>query len=152
MDMELDLSGFKFVKAPKECVLKRDVTWTDTEKGSFLSAEIKLHQGAIAEYGNLKPDYITIFFTDISLNVTPEQFNQLVNVLPRPPAGLIYRTLDDAFALENEQFWIYDMESGAFVDASAFPNVINNLYSCVDISEAYCQERYGKSWIVLTTE
>ena len=152
MDIELDLSQFEFVEAPKECVLKRDVTWTDTEKGNFLTAEINLHQGMIAQYGNLKPDYITIFFTDLSLNVTPEQFDELVNALPRPPAGLIYRTLDDAFALEDEQFWIYDMESGAYLDASAFPNVLNDLYSCVDISEAYSQEQYGKSWIVLTTE
>ena len=151
-DMELDLSQFEFVEAPKECVLKRKVAWAVEGNGAFQTAEVELPQGEIAQYGNLKPDYITIFFTNVSLNVTQEQFDQLVNALPRPPAGLIYRTLDDAFALENEQFWIYDMESGAFLEASAFPNVVNNLYSCTDISEAYCQERYGKSWMVLTKD
>ncbi len=152
MDMELDLSQFELVKAPKECVLKRAVTWTIVGKGSFQTAEIQLNQGEIAQYGSLKPDCITIFFTDVSLNVTQEQFNRLVNALPRPPAGLMYRTLDDAFALEEEPFWIFDMESGAFLDTSAFPNAVNNLSSCVDISEAYCQERYGKSRMVLTKE
>ena len=151
-DMELDLSQFEFVEAPKECVLKNDIAWTIEGKGLFQTAEVKLHQGVIAQYGNLKPDYITIFFTDLSLNVTPEQFNELVNVLPRPPAGMIYRTLDDAFALEDERFWIYDMESGAFLEASAFPNIVNDLYNCTDISEAYCQEQYGKSWMVLTKD
>ena len=152
MDMELDLSQFELVEAPKECVLKTDIVWTVEGKGIFQTAEVKLHQGEIAQYGILKPDCITIFFTDVSLNVTQEQFDQLVNILPRPPAGLIYRTLDDAFGLENERFWIYDMESGAFLEASAFPNVTNYLYSCVDISESYCQERYGKSWMVLTKD
>ena len=151
-DMELDLSQFELVEAPKECVLKNDITWTVEGKGVFQTAEVKLLQGGIAQYGNLKPDYITIFFTDVTLNVTQEQFDQLVNALPRPPAGLIYRTLDDAFALEDEQFWIYDMETGAFLEASAFPQVVNNLYSCTDISEAYCQEQYGKSWMVLTKD
>jgi len=152
MDIELDLSQFELVEAPKECVLKSDIAWTVAGKGVFQTAEVKLHQGGIAQYGSLKPGCITIFFTDVSLNVTQEQFDQLANALPCPPAGLIYRTLDDAFALENERFWIYDMESGAFPEASAFPNVVNNLYSCTDISEAYCQERYGKSWMVLTKD
>jgi len=150
--IELDLSQFKLVEAPKECVLKNNVTWTVEGMGIFQTAEVKLYQGGIAQYGSLKPDCITIFFTDVSLNVTQEQFNQLVNALPRPPAGLMYRTLDDAFALEEGPFWIYDMDSGAFLEASAFPNVVNDLYSCTDISEAYCQERYGKSWMVLTKE
>ena len=151
-DKEWDFSQFEFVEAPKECVLKNDIAWTIKGRGVFQTAEVKLHQGGIAQYGSLKPGCITIFFTDVSLNVTQEQFDQLMNALPRPPAGLIYRTLDDAFALENEQFWIYDMESGAFLEASAFPNVVNNLYSCTDISEAYCQKRYGKSWMVLTKD
>lgn len=150
--IELDLSQFELVEAPKECVLKNDVAWIVSGKGLFETAEVKLHQGAIAEYGSLKPDYITIFFADVSLNVTQEQFDQLVDALPHPPAGLFYRTLDDAFALEDGQFWIYDMESGAFLEASAFPSVISNLYNCTDISEAYCQEQYGKSWMVLTRE
>ena len=150
--MELDLSQFKFVEAPKECVLKHDIVWTVEGKGVFQTAEVRLHQGGIAQYGSLKPEYITIFFTDVSLNVTQEQFDHLVNALPRPPAGLIYRTLDDAFALEDERFWIYDMESGAFLEASAFPNIVNDLYNCTDISEAYCQEQYGKSWMVLTKD
>lgn len=149
---EWDFSQFELVEAPKECVLKNDIAWTVKGRGVFQTAEVKLHQGGIAQYGSLKPGCITIFFTDVSLNVTQEQFDQLVNALPRPPAGLIYRTLDDAFALEDEQFWIYDMESGAFLEASAFPTVVNNLYSCTDISEAYCQERYGKSWLVLTKD
>lgn len=151
-DNERDFSQFEFVEAPKECVLKNDIAWTVEGQGVFQTAEIKLHQGGIAEYGNLNPGCITIFFTDVSLSVTQEQFDQLMNALPRPPAGLIYRTLDDAFALEDEQFWIYDMESGAFLEASAFPNIVNNLYSCTDISKAYCQERYGKSWMVLTKD
>ena len=151
-DMELDLSQVKFVEAPKECVLKHDIVWTVEGKGVFQTAEVRLHQGGIAQYGSLKPEYITIFFTDVSLNVTQEQFDHLVNALPRPPAGLIYRTLDDAFALEDERFWIYDMESGAFLEASAFPNIVNDLYNCTDISEAYCQEQYGKSWMVLTKD
>ena len=150
--MELDLSQFEPVEAPKECVLKEKVAWAVAGNGTFQTAEVELFQGEIAQYGSLKPDYITIFFTNVSLNVTQEQFDQLVNALPRPPAGLIYRTLDDAFALEDEQFWIYDMETGAFLEASAFPQVVNNLYSCTDISEAYCQERYGKSWMVLTKD
>mgnify|MGYP001122885786 FL=1 len=150
--MELDLSQFEPVEAPKECVLKEKVAWAVAGNGTFQTAEVELIQGEIAQYGSLKPDYITIFFTNVSLNVTQEQFDQLVNALPRPPAGLIYRTLDDAFALEDEQFWIYDMETGAFLEASAFPQVVNNLYSCTDISEAYCQERYGKSWMVLTKD
>ena len=151
-DKEWDLSQFELVEAPKECVLKKDIAWTIEGKGVFQTAEVELYQGGIAQYGNLKPDYITIFFANISLNVTQEQFDQLVNALPRPPAGLIYRTLDDAFILEDEPFWIYDMESGAFLEASAFPNVTNNIYSCIDISEAYCREQYGKSWMVLTKE
>ena len=142
--MELDLSQFELVEAPKECVLKEKVAWAVEGNGTFQTAEVELFQGEIAQYGNLKPDYITIFFTNVSLNVTQEQFDQLVNALPRPPAGLVYRTLDDAFALEDEQFWIYDMESDAFLEASAFPNIVNNLYSCTDISETYCQEQYGK--------
>ena len=150
--MELDLSQFELVEAPKECVLKEKVAWAVEGNGTFQTAEVELFQGEIAQYGNLKPDYITIFFTNVSLNVTQEQFDQLVNALPRPPAGLVYRTLDDAFALENEQFWIYDMESDAFLEASAFPNIVNNLYSCTDISETYCQEQYGKSWMVLTKD
>ncbi len=150
--IELDLSQFELVEAPKECVLKKAVTWTIAGKSDFQTAEIQLNQGEIAQYGSLKPDCITVFFTDVSLNVTQEQFDRLVNALPRPPAGLMYRTLDDAFALEEEPFWIYDMESGAFLDASAFPNAIKNKFSCVDISETYCQERYGKSWMVLTKE
>lgn len=151
-DMKLDLSQFELVEAPKECVLKEKVAWAVEGNGTFQTAEVDLFQGEIAQYGNLKPDYITIFFTNVSLNVTQEQFDQLVNALPRPPAGLIYRTLDDAFALEDEPFWIYDMESGAFLEASTFPSVINNMYSCIDISEAYCREQYGKSWMVLTKE
>lgn len=150
--MELDLSQFELMEAPKECVLKEGISWTVPGKGVFETAEVTLRQGWIAQYGSLKPGYVTIFFTDVSLNVTQGQFDQLVNALPRPPAGLIYRTLDDAFALEDEQFWIYDIESGAFLEASAFPSVINNLYSCTDISEAYCQEQYGKSWMVLTKD
>ena len=151
-DMELDISGFELMETPKECVVTDTLAWTVEGKDVFQTVEVKLRQGEIAQYGNLKPDCITIFFTEVSLNVTQEQFDQLVNILPRPPADLIYQTLDDAFGLEDEQFWIYDMESGAFLEASAFPNVIKNLYSCVDISESYCQERYGKSWMVLTKE
>ena len=151
-NIEWDESQFVTVEAPKECVLKKKVTWAVEGRGVFQTAEVELHQGEIAQYGNLKSDYITIYFTHVSLNVTQEQFDQLVNALPRPPAGLIYRTLDDAFILEDEPFWIYDMESGAFLEASAFPNVTNNIYSCIDISEAYCREQYGKSWIVLTKE
>ena len=151
-DMELDLSEFELVEAPKECVLKDSISWTVSGRGVFETAEVTLHQGSIAQYGNLKPDYITIFFTDVSLNVTQEQFDQMLTALPRPPAGLMYRTLDDAFALEDGQFWIYDVESGAFLEASAFPSVINNLHNCTDISEAYCQEQYGRSWMVLTKE
>ena len=151
-DIELDLSQFELVEAPKECVLKNSISWTVSGKGVFETAEVTLHRGWIAQYGSLKPGYITIFFTDVSLNVTQEQFNQLVNTLPRPPAGLFYRTLDDAYALEDGQFWIYDMESGAFLEASEFPSVISNLYNCTDISEAYCQEQYGKSWMVLTKD
>lgn len=152
MDMELDFSQFEIVEAPKECVLKNELTWTVSGNNVFQTAEVKLYQGDIAQYGNLKPEYITIFFENVSLNVTPEQFAQLATALPHPPSGLIYRTLDDAFALEDEQFWIYDMENGAFLEASAFPAVVNNIYSCIDISEAYCRERYGKSWMVLTKE
>lgn len=151
-DIELDLSQFTFAETPKECVLKNDISWTVSGKGIFETAEVRLHQGGIAQYGSLKPGFITIFFTDVSLNVTQEQFDQLVNALPYPPAGLIYRTLDDAFALEEEQFWIYDIESGAFLDASAFPSIVNDLYNCAEISEAYCQDQYGKSWMVLTKE
>lgn len=150
--IELDLSQFTLVEAPKECVLKDNISWTVSGKGIFETAEVTLHQGWIAQYGSLKPGFTTIFFTDVSLNVTQEQFDHLVNALPSPPAGLIYRTLDDAFALENVQFWIYDMESGTFLEASAFPSVVNNLYSCTDISETYCQEQYGKSWMVLTKD
>ena len=150
--MEWDSSQFDFAETPKECVLKDRVAWAVEGRGAFQTAEVELYQGEIAQYGNLKPDYITIFFTYVSLNVTQEQFDQLVNVLPRPPAGLVYRTLNDAFILEDEPFWIYDMESGAFLEASAFPNVTNNIYSCIDISEAYCREQYGKSWMVLTKE
>ena len=151
-DMELDLSQFVFLEPPKECVLKNDITWTIEGNGVFQTAEVKLYQGQIAQYDSLKPDCITIFFTAVSINVTQEQFNQLVNALPRPPAGLFYRTLDDAFTLEDEQFWIYDMKSGAFLDTSVFPQIANNLYSCTDISAAYCQEQYGKSWMVLTKD
>lgn len=148
--MELDISNFKFLEAPKECVLRKDITWTAQRKEDGLTAEIKLYQGMVAQYGNLKPDHVTIFFTNLSLNVTQKQFDQLANALPYPPAGLSYQTLDEAFDLEEEPLWIYDIESGTFLEASAFPSVINNLYSCIDISEAYCREQYGVSWIVLT--
>nr|WP_325259169.1 hypothetical protein [uncultured Oscillibacter sp.] len=148
--MELDFSNFVFFDVPKECVLKKDIIWAVQRKEDGLTAEIKLYQGMIAQYDDLKADHITIYFTDISLSVTQEQFDQLANALPRPPAGLIYQTFDDAFILEDKPFWIYDIESGAFLDASVFPSVMNDLDSCVDISETYCQERYGISWMVLT--
>ena len=121
MDIELDMSQFEPVEAPKECVLKDDFTWTDMGKDAYLMLKVELYQGQVAQYGNLKPEYITIFFENVSFNVTQEQFDRLVIALPRPPAHLVYRTLDEAFALEDEPFWIYDMESGAFVEASAFP-------------------------------
>lgn len=62
--MELDLSQFELVEAPKECVLKKAVTWTIAGKSDFQTAEIQLNQGEIAQYGSLKPDCITVFFTD----------------------------------------------------------------------------------------
>ena len=60
-DMELDLSQFELVEAPKECVLKNDITWAVEGKDVFQTAEVKLLQGGIAQYGSLKPDCITIF-------------------------------------------------------------------------------------------
>lgn len=150
--MELDLHDFTPIEVSKMAILKRDFSWTATPHASATIIEVKLFQGEIANYVENADGLIHIYFDHLTLKVTKPQFDDMVTPLPWPPEGLCYRSMDDAFDIEEEPFWIYDVETEAFMQASAFPTAVMNMDSCIDISEAYNRENYGITWVVLTAE
>lgn len=150
--MELDMNDFAPIEVPKFAIMKKDFSWAGKPSATISIIEVELFQGDIASYGEKVGGLIPIYFDHLTLKVTREQFDGMVTPLPWPPAGLAYRSIDDAFDIEDEPFWIYDVETDAFIQASAFPTAIKNMDSCIDISEAYNREHYGVTWVVLTTE
>ncbi len=141
---------FTFYDAPKLCVLRQDYLYTTALEKDVRQIKVKLFRGSLAEYSEVGENELEVYFENVVIRMTKKFFESLATPLSCPPNGLQYRTLDEAFMLEDEPFWICDIDSNTFVQASSFPRVINSMDSCIDISESYSREQYGVTWIVLT--
>lgn len=149
--MELNIENITFFEMSKRCIVKNDTYWNIPLANSVLNIQIKLLQGALADYEQLNDDVIAVYLTDIELRVTQDQFEQLMTPLPQPPSGLEYCSLDDAFVIEDDTFWIYNFELKTFFQSNAFPQILEGMTSCIDITDTYNRDDYGKTWVVLVS-
>lgn len=149
--MDFEFEDMIPISSLENCMLKADRAWMLGELNGAQSMRINLYQGMIGEYDRLD-DGVAVLFDNIELKLSLSQFDELFTPLPQPPQGLIFCTLNEAFDIENKEFWIFDMEAKTFLQASAFPQAIQNMNSCIDISSVYSRDRYGSDWAVLVKE
>lgn len=149
--MDFNLEDMIPISPLENCMLKTDQTWMLRGLSGAQSIRVNLYQGMIGEYDRTD-DGVTVLFDNIELKLSFSQFEEIFTPLPLPPRGLMFCTLDEAFDIEDKEFWIFDMEAKTFLQASAFPQAIQNMSSCIDISSVYSRDRYGSDWAVLIKE